>query len=152
MTTIRGFDFPDGLYYWVEKHVWVKSMGDGLMRLGLTPVAYRMLRNSLVAISVRSKTLGREVAQGKSVAMVESLKYIGPLPAPFTGVVMRANQRLVDNPDLAAADPYGEGWIAELCPADSESATAGLLTGEAAMAAYRALLEAQNLSAEPPEA
>jgi glycine cleavage system H protein len=146
MATIRGFEFPEELYYLIEKHVWIKPMSDGLVRLGLTPVAYRLLRNSLVAISVRPKTLGQEVLRGKTVAMVESLKYIGPMPAPFTGVVVRANERLAADPDLAVADPYGEGWIAELRPADWGSAAAGVLTREAAMDAYRALLEAQNIT------
>ena len=145
VATIRGFDFPESLFYLIEKHVWVKPVEDGLMRLGLTPVAYRLLRNSLVAISVRPRILGQEVPQGKTVAMVESLKYIGPLAAPFAGVVVRANERLADEPDLAAADPYGEGWIVALRPVDRASALAGLLTGEAAMTAYRGLLEAQNI-------
>jgi glycine cleavage system H protein len=146
MATIRGFEFPEKLYYLIEKHVWVRPVDGELARLGLTPVAYRLLRNSLVAISVRPKTLGQEVPKGKTVAMVESLKYIGPLAAPFTGVVVRANERLAADPDLAVADPYDAGWIAELRPNDWESAAAGLLTGEAAMDAYRALLEAQNIT------
>ena len=86
--------------------------------------------------------------KGKSIAMVESLKYIGPIPAPFAGVVERANQMVQVEPDLAAADPYGAGWIAELRTSDWESAAASLLTGEAAMSAYRALLAAQNIFRE----
>ena len=148
MTTIRDFDLPDHLYYLIEKHVWIAPLGDGLTRLGLTPVAYHLLRNTLVAISIRPKVLGNEVLKGKSIAMVESLKYIGPLPAPFTGVVERANAMVQVDPDQAAIDPYGAGWIAELRTADWESAAAGLLTGAAAMIAYRALLEAQNIHRE----
>ena len=49
---------------------------------------------------------------------------------------------------MAAADPYGTGWIAELRTSDWESAAAGLLTGEAAMTAYQALLQAQNIHKE----
>jgi len=148
VTTIRGFELPDSLHYFVEKHVWIAPLGGGLARLGLTPVAYHLLRDTLVAISMRPKVLGNEVLKGKSIAMVESLKYIGPLPAPFTGVVERANELVQIDPDQAAADPYGVGWIAELRTSDWESAAAGLLTGEAAMAAYRALLEAQKISGE----
>lgn len=145
---LRGFEFPEALYYLVEKHVWVRPLGDGLVRLGLTPVVYKLLRYSLVAISVRPKTLGQEVLPGKSVAMVESLKYIGPLAAPFAGVVVRANA--LAESDLAAfsADPYGAGWIVEMRPTDWEAARAALLTGDAAMAAYSALLEAQNLQSD----
>jgi glycine cleavage system H protein len=148
VTIIRGFELPDHLYYFIEKHVWIAPLGDGLTRLGMTSVGYHLLRDTLVAISIQSKLLGTAVPKGKSIAMVESLKYIGPIPAPFAGVVERANQMVQVEPDLAAADPYSTGWIAELRTSDWEAAAAGLLTGEAAMAAYHALLAAQNISRE----
>jgi len=148
LTTIRGFELPDHLYYLIEKHVWVAPRGGGLARLGMTSVGYHLLRDTLVAISVQAKVLGIAVPKGKSIAMVESLKYIGPLPAPFAGVVERVNEMVQVEPDLAAADPYSTGWIAELRTSDWESAAAGLLTGEAAMTAYLALLQAQNIHKE----
>jgi glycine cleavage system H protein len=148
LTTIRGFELPDHLYYLIEKHVWVAPRGGGLARLGMTQVGYHLLRDTLVAISVQAKVLGIAVPKGKSIAMVESLKYIGPLPAPFAGVVERVNEMVQVEPDRAAADPYGTGWIAELRTSDWESAAAGLLTGEAAMTAYQALLQAQNIHKE----
>lgn len=149
MTDIRGFSFPDELYYMVEKHVWVQPVTDGLVRVGLTPVAYALLRHSLVAISVRARVLGQEVPRGRSVAMVESLKYNGPLSAPFAGVVVRANELVTAEPSRAEADPYGS-WIVEMRPHVWDPAADGLVTGAEAMTAYQALLEAQNIT--PPEA
>jgi glycine cleavage system H protein len=148
VANVLGFEFPDALYYLVEKHVWVRVLEDGKTQLGLTPVAYKMLRNSIVAISVKSTLLGQRVTKGKSLAMVESLKYIGPLSAPFDGVLVRGNDRLASDPDLAVADPYGEGWIAEMLPADWGAACQELLFGPAALAAYAALLDAQNIGQE----
>jgi glycine cleavage system H protein len=148
MSIIHGFEFPDDLYYLIEKHIWVRLLEDGTAQLGLTPVAYKLLRNSIVAISVKTGILGQRVARGRSLAMVESLKYIGPLSAPFDGTFLRGNDRLASDPDLAAADPYGEGWIAEMRPVDWELACRDLVTGHAALAAYRAFLDAQNISQE----
>lgn len=145
MAHIRGFDLPEDLYYLVEKHVWVAAPAAGVSRIGMTPVAYQLLRHSLVAISVKASVIGKEVAKGKTVAMIESLKFIGPLPAPFTGVVVRANPLLEDDPSVAERDPYGGGWIVEMTTPDWEAAAAGLLTGEAGMIAYRKLLESQNI-------
>jgi glycine cleavage system H protein len=85
------------------------------------------------------------VAKGKSVAMIESLKFIGPLPAPFTGIVLRANPLVIEDPSIAESDPYGDGWIVEMAAADWESSAAGLVTGEAGLAVYRKLLESQNI-------
>jgi glycine cleavage system H protein len=146
MAIIQGFEFPDDLYYLIEKHVWVRPAEDGTAQLGLTPVAYKLLRDSVVAISVKSSIVGQQVAKGKSLAMVESLKYIGPLSAPFEGVFLQGNERLAAEPDLAIADPYGEGWIAVMQPADWDAARRDLVTGPAAMAAYRALLEAGKIA------
>ncbi len=145
MAHIRGFYLPESLYYLVEKHVWAAEPADGVSRIGMTPVAYQLLRHSLVAISVKESVVGKEVARGKSVAMIESLKFIGPLPAPFTGVVVRANPRLADDPSMAEQDPYGDGWIVEMSTQDWPTAAAGLVTGEAGLAAYRKLLESQNI-------
>jgi len=148
VTSIRGFELPDNLYYLIEKHVWVAPRGGGLARVGMTTVGYHLLHETLVAISIQQKVLGVAVPRGKSIAMLESLKYIGPIPAPFAGVVERANQMVQVEPDLAAADPYGAGWIVEMRTSDWDSAATSLLTGDAAMNAYRALLTAQKISRE----
>jgi glycine cleavage system H protein len=145
MAIIRGFEFPDDLYYLIEKHVWVRLMGDGIAQLGLTPVAYTLLRNSIVAISVKSGIVGQQVVKGRSLAMVESLKYIGPLSAPFDGLFLRGNDSLASDPDPAVNDPYGKGWIAEMIPLDWDVARTDLVTGQTALAAYRALLDVQDL-------
>jgi len=145
MSIIYGFEFPDDLYYLIEKHIWVRLLENGTAQLGLTPVAYKLLRNSIVAISLKTGILGQHVAKGKSLAMVESLKYIGPLSAPFDGVFLRGNDRLASDPDFAAADPYGEGWIAEMHPDDWDSARQNLVTGPTALAAYQAFLDSGNI-------
>ncbi len=145
MAVIRGFNLPDDLYYLVEKHVWAAPPADRVIRIGMTPVAYQLLRHSLVAISVKQSAIGKEVLKGKSVAMVESLKFIGPLPAPFTGVLLRGNPLLDGNPSIAETDPYGEGWIVEMTTPDWATAAAGLVTGEAGLEVYRRLLISQNI-------
>jgi glycine cleavage system H protein len=145
---IRGRSFPEDLYYQVEKHVWVRLLHDGKLRVGLTPIAYELLQHSLTAISVRAKSIGQVVPKGKSIAMVESLKYIGPLAAPVTGILERANELIQADPDLAAADPYGDGWIAELQPTDWEREGRELLTGAAAMAAYERWLSSEKIGWE----
>lgn len=146
MAVIRGFDLPKDLYYLVEKHVWIAPpQGEGTLRIGMTPVAYQLLRHSLVAISVKRSMIGKEVAKGKSVAMIESLKFIGPLPAPFTGILVRGNPLVEENPSIAESDPYGEGWIVEMSTPDWLAAAAGLVTGESGLEVYRKLLISQNI-------
>jgi len=148
MGKIRGCELPEDLYYFAEKHVWAKPVGDGIVRVGMNTVAGKLSGGKLNAVTVRAKNIGAEIPAGKSVATVESSKYVGPVPAPVTGVLKRANEKLAADPNLAITDPYGEGWIVELEVADWEAGKAGLLTGPDGLAAYQARLEADNISCE----
>ena len=145
MACINGCEIPEDLYYLIDKHVWVRPAEDGLVRLGMTPVAYKLLRNTLVAVSLQTGHVGQEVPKGRSIAMVESLKYIGGLPAPFDGVLVRGNAMLDENPGAAADDPYGAGWIAEMRPVDWDTAFGELHTGAEGLAAYQEALDDQGI-------
>ncbi len=148
MSKIRGCELPEDYFYFAEKHVWAKPIDGGLVRVGMTSVAGKLAGGKLNAVTVRAKNIGAEIAAGKSVATVESSKYVGPVPAPVAGVLKRANEKLSIDPNLAISDPYGEGWIVEMeCPG-WEADKAGLLTGPEGLAAYRAKLEADGISCE----
>ena len=127
MGKIRGCELPEDLYYFAEKHVWAKPVGDGIVRVGMNTVAGKLSGGKLNAVTVRAKNIGAEIPAGKSVATVESSKYVGPVPAPVTGVLKRANDKLAADPNLAITDPYGEGWLAEIEPADWDDDRAQLL-------------------------
>lgn len=146
MATVRGCDLPEDLYYLIDKHVWVRRLEGNLVRLGMTSVAAKLSGGSLNAVTVSARKVGQEVAQGKSVATLESGKFVGPVPAPVTGVLVRGNDRLGAEPNLAATDPYGEGWIAEVEATRWDAEVSGLATGPDGVAAYEAKLEADGIS------
>ena len=146
MATIRGCNLPEDLYYLIDKHVWAKPIDGGLLRVGLTAVAAKLSGGKLAAITVKAKNIGQEVKQGKSLATVESSKFVGPVPAPVTGVLVRANDALAANPNIAVSDPYGEGWIAEIKPSAWDAEKDKLATGASGVASYQAKLEADNIS------
>jgi glycine cleavage system H protein len=146
MATIRGCNLPEDVYYLIEKHVWAKPMEGGVIRVGMTSVAGKLSGGKLAAITVKAKNIGQEVKQGKSVATVESSKFVGPVPAPVTGVLLRANEKLANDPNLAISDPYGEGWIAEIQASAWDAEKGVLVTGAEGVAAYQKKLEAENIS------
>ena len=148
MSTIRGCNLPDDLYYLIEKHVWAKPIEGGMLRVGMTSVAGKLSGGKLVAVTVKTKAIGQEITQGKSVATVESSKFVGPVPAPVTGVLVRGNDKLAADPNLAISDPYGEGWIAEIKPTNWDGEKGGLVTGDDGIAAYQKKMEADNVSCE----
>ena len=146
MANIRGCNLPDDLYYLIEKHVWAKPMGDGLLRVGMTAVAGKLAGGKLSAVTVKAKNIGQEVKQSKSVATVESSKFVGPVPAPVSGVLVRANEKLAADPNIVIADPYGEGWIAEMKATNWDGEKGHLVTGADGLAAYQAKLEADGVT------
>ncbi len=148
MTVIRGCEIPEDLYHWVDKHIWVRPGEGNLVRIGMTSVAGKLVGGKLVAVTVSHRKVGREIHKGRSVATVESSKYVGPVPTPVSGVLKGGNPAVEADPSLAISDPYGEGWIAELEATDWENDKADLLTGEAAVAALTADLEANDITCD----
>jgi len=132
----------------MEKHVWVKPMDNGSVRVGITTVAGKLSGGKLAAITVKAKNIGQEVKQGKSVATLESSKFVGPVPAPVSGVLERANDKIASDPNIAVTDPYGEGWIAEMKATNWEGEKGTLVTGPEGLAKYQAKLEADGISCQ----
>jgi len=148
MATIRGCQLPEDLYYLIDKHVWARPLDGGVVRVGMTSVAGKLSGGKLAAITVKAKSIGQEVKQGKSIATIESSKFVGPVPAPVSGVLLRANEKLAGNPNIAVSDPYGEGWIAEMKASGWDAEKGSLATGADGIAKYQAKLEADNVSCQ----
>lgn len=148
MALIRGCNLPEDLYYFTDKHVWAKPMGGKLIRVGMNTVAVKLSGGKLNAVTIKSKNIGQEIPKGKSLGTVESSKYVGPVPTPISGKLLRGNDKLASNPNLAISDPYGEGWIAELEAANWDAEKNDLLTGAAGLETYKAKLEAENISCD----
>jgi glycine cleavage system H protein len=122
MAEVNGCLVPDDLLYDVDPDAnaftWAKDNGDGTYTVGLTSIAAAMA-GRLVAYT--PKKVGKVVKKRKSVATIESGKWVGPVPAPFEGEIVEVNDALKANPALANDDPYGEGWIAKLKPTDASA-------------------------------
>lgn len=144
MSTVRGCNIPDDLYYLVEKHVWARRE-DGVIVVGLSDVAQGLAKTF---VSVTLKAAGKKVAKGKSVATAESSKWVGPVPSPVAGEIVEVNEALAAQPATLNHDPYGEGWIARIRPDDWDADSADLVTGAAGVEAYQRFLEAEGISCE----
>lgn len=141
MSQVRNCNIPEDLYYVVEKHVWARYDGE-LVTVGMTDVAQHLAHTFL---SVTAKAPGRTVKKAKSLATVESSKWVGPVPSPVEGEVVEINAAVVAQPTTINRDPYGEGWIARLRPNDWAADSADLATGAAGVAAYEAFLVAEGI-------
>lgn len=125
---------PDDLRY-TDAHEWVRTLENGLVRIGITDYAQRQLGG---VVFVQLPAAGDSVDAGQSIGEIESTKSVSELYAPLSGQVVATNPALGDTPELVNSDPYGEGWMVELRLVDgSQEALAGLLGAQA----YRALTE-----------
>ncbi len=146
MARVNNCELPEGLYYLMDKHVWVRESGDGSVTVGIDAVA-RHLAGTIVAVT--PKRAGRAVPKGQSLATIESSKWVGPVPAPVGGEIVEVNEHARQNPGLVNDDPYGAGWLVKLRPSAWESDSADLVTGGAGIEAYHAWLDGEGIQCEP---
>ncbi|AQG82690.1 glycine cleavage system protein GcvH [Spirosoma montaniterrae] len=117
-------NFPAELSY-TQDHEWIRMEADGTAVVGITDFAQHEL-GDIVFIDVN--TIGQTLAKGEVFGSVEAVKTVSDLFLPITGEILELNEAIEKTPELLNSDPYGEGWIIRLKPA--EEAT-DLLTAEA---------------------
>jgi glycine cleavage system H protein len=108
---------PADLKYTAE-HEWVRVVGDHL-RIGITDYAQEALGD---IVFVTLPAVGTELTAGQSLGEVESTKSVSDVYAPLAGTITARNEALDANPELVNSDPYGEGWMIELAPAEGAQA------------------------------
>jgi glycine cleavage system H protein len=143
MAEVRGCQIPEDLYYWPDKHVWARPEPDGTVTIGITDTAQHLAKT---IISVTPRGVGRSVQRGRSAGTLESGKWVGPVTSPVSGEIVAVNEAAVANPRLLNDDPYGAGWFARIRPSDWATESRELVTGIAAVAAYRDVLEREGIS------
>jgi len=139
----RGCKIPKDLYYDIENQVWFRINEDGTVTVGVTDVGQSRAGK---IINIRIKAPGKYIKKGKPVASLESGKWAGPVPADIEGEVVERNEKLFDKPDLINEDPYGEGWIAKIKPADLERDLKELVTGEEAIRKMKEYIEREDVN------
>jgi glycine cleavage system H protein len=106
-------DIPDDLRYSAE-HEWARAEGDRV-RVGITDYAQDALGD---VVFVQPPEVGATIEAGASIGEVESTKSVSDLYAPLAGTIVEVNTDLADAPERLNDDPYGEGWICIIEPAD----------------------------------
>ena len=145
MAIINNCNLPDELYYWPEKHVWARPEADGTVTVGMTDVAQHMAKR-FIACTI--KKTAKPLEKGKSIATVESGKWVGPVPMPVSGEIVAANDAVTKKPDTINNEPYGAGWIVRIKPSNWEGDRSTLMTGAEGIEAYRAFLDKEGIKCE----
>jgi len=139
---INHCDIPEDYYYNVDKHVWARVEPDGTVTIGITDLAQHLAGQIFYA---KIKPVGQRVEQFRSVATIESGQFVGFVPACVGGEIVMINEQLRTHPILLNQDPYDKGWIARIKSTDPEIQLRHLLTGQAAVEAYREKMQRENI-------
>lgn len=144
MALINGCEIPEELYYDVDREVWLRLEPDGTVTMGMTDMAQARVGK---LVNIHIKAVGKSVRKGGSAGTLESAKWVGPFPAPLSGEIQGTNEATFRRDILAAnRDPYGQGWIVRLAPTALEAERGDLVTGVAAVEAYRKRIAELNLT------
>ncbi len=105
--------FPDDLLYDLENNTWLRVEENGEVTVGVTSVLPAIAGKLTLA---RLKSVEVAIQRGQSLGTIESLKFVGPIPSPVSGILLKTNGLIVDRPRIINDSPYQEGWIASLKP------------------------------------
>jgi glycine cleavage system H protein len=107
-------DLPGDLLY-TSEHEWLRREDDGTVTVGITDHAQAALGD---LVYVELPEAGQELDDGSDMAVVESVKAASDVYAPISGTVVEVNELLNEDPERINFDPYGDGWIVKLKPAN----------------------------------
>ena len=106
-------NFPTNVKY-TKEHEWIRLEGD-VAYVGITDYAQEQL-GDIVFVDIQTE--GETLDAGEAFGTIEVVKTISDLFMPVGGEVLEQNQALADQPELVNHDPYGEGWLIKIKPAD----------------------------------
>lgn len=107
-------NFPTNVKY-TKEHEWIRLEGD-VAYVGITDYAQEQL-GDIVFVDI--PTEGETLVADEVFGTIEVVKTISDLFLPVTGDILEQNEALADQPELVNQDPYGEGWLIKMKPANA---------------------------------
>jgi glycine cleavage system H protein len=101
-----------------KDHEWVEvdgGSGGDVASIGVTAYAAEQLGD---VVFVELPDIGKQVAAGDALAVVESVKAASDVYAPVSGEVLEVNEQLPNAPETVNAMPEKDGWFVKLKLAD----------------------------------
>ena len=105
---------PQDLRY-TESHEWLRREGDGTLAIGITDHAQEQLGD---IVFVEAPQVGRKVAAGEAIGVVESVKAASDIYAPVAGEIVAVNTELSTTPEKVNEDAFG-AWMFKLKPSNA---------------------------------
>lgn len=100
---------PEDFRY-LKSHEWA-SLEGGSAVVGISDHAQHEITD---VVFVEMPKVGRQVKQGESCGVIESVKAAFDLYAPLSGEVSAVNDAVVKDPSLVNRSPHKDGWLYKL--------------------------------------
>ena len=124
-SVVAGFQVPDNVRYH-PGHTWALSESPNLVRVGIDDFAGKLLgKIENLALPQR----GQWIRQGQKMLSIERNGVKVDMASPIEGSVTDINEAVVQNPEMARQDPYGEGWLITVQAPDAKTNFRNLLGG-----------------------
>ncbi len=117
-------NIPEDVRY-TKSHEWVKDLGNGEYKMGLTDYA----ADESGEILMVEAPIGDNFEKEESFGVLETVKTVADYYAPFDCSVVQFNAEIEDAPEIINEDPYGKGWII-IIHSDDISGFESLLTAK----------------------
>ena len=117
-----------------SRHVWVRQLPTGMLRLGLDAFAAALLPEDAKLVTVANHS---ELREGEAFGWVYAWNKTLPLPAPVSGLVVCRNGRHLDSISKLRSSPYDEGVLLTIRPAIGTLATAKVCSARTQAAKIR---------------
>ena len=101
----------------LSSHEWAREDEVGILTVGISDYAQDLLGD---IVFIELPEVGKQLDAEEESAIVESVKAASDIYAPLSGEVIEINERLIDEPEMVNASPFGEGWFYKIRVADME--------------------------------
>ena len=109
---VDSYNIPED-YYYTKEHEWILNKGTDTVKIGITDYAQKTLKEITYFYPEKK---GVSVKRMETICKIESMKGVTEILSPLTGVVLRFNNGLLDDPGIINREPYGKGWIVIIRP------------------------------------
>jgi glycine cleavage system H lipoate-binding protein len=122
---VGGFKVPENLRFH-PGHTWALSESPSLVRVGMDDFASKLIGK---AERVSLPQRGQWVRQGQKLYTIYRDGAKVDMLSPIEGSVADVNDAVLQEPELARRDPYGEGWLITVQSPDAKTNFRNLMTG-----------------------
>src|SRR5271157_3930139 len=122
---VSGFQVPENLRYHAG-HTWALSESRDLVRVGMDDFASKLV-GKIDSIALPQR--GRWVRQGQKIWTIFRDGKSVDMVSPIEGTVTAINEAVMNDPELARKDPYGEGWLLTVQAPDAKINFRNLMGG-----------------------